>query len=497
MTSEARLEPADPSDLPLFAQPIPAANGFGAHAHARRPASSWNGDAVFTNSPAVDETDWSLVAALRAQASEQLSQAVAADRGRLDRAAQEELGRSIVLDLIESTVADTVNAGGSAWPVAQQDALARAVFDSLFRLGRLQPLVDDDRLENIIIAGHDNVTLELIDGSQIPGPAVADSDDELIDFLVFLASRSEVNARGFSEAQPRLHMRLDGGARLAAAAWVTPRPSVVIRRHRLMEVTLDDLVGRQMLTPVAASFLRAAVRARKSIVVAGSQGAGKTTLVRALCAEIDPMEAIGTFETEYELHLHELRDRHKIVHAWESRPGSGERGADGRHAGEFTLDEALVDSFRFNLSRQIVGEVRGKEIWAMIKAMESGTGSISTTHASDAVAAVRKLVTCAMEAGPHITNELATSKLAATIDLIVQLDLRTTSANGVSTRRRRVAEIIALAPGERETGYATTHVFAPNDDGMATPAVLPDEFRALAAHGFDLAGYLAQQEPRP
>ena len=92
---------------------------------------------------------------------------------------------------------------------------------------------------------------------------MADSDEELIDFLVFLASRSEVNARGFSEAQPRLHLRLDGGARLAAAAWVTPRPSVVIRRHRLMEVTLDDLVDRQMLTPVAASFLRAAVRARK------------------------------------------------------------------------------------------------------------------------------------------------------------------------------------------------------------------------------------------
>ena len=62
---------------------------------------------------------------------------------------------------------------------------------------------------------------------------MADTDQELIDFLVFLASRSEVNARPFSEAQPRLHLRLDGGARLAAAAWVTPRPSVVIRRHRL------------------------------------------------------------------------------------------------------------------------------------------------------------------------------------------------------------------------------------------------------------------------
>ena len=438
------------------------------------------------------DTDWSLVATLRAQASEQLSQAVAADHGRLDRAAQQELGRSIVLDLVEATMAEAVNGGEQAWPVASQRAIAQAVFDSLFRLGRLQPLVDDDQVENIIIAGHDNVMLELIDGSLIDGPPVADSDEELIDFLVFLASRSEVNARSFSEAQPRLHLRLDGGSRLAAAAWVTPRPSVVIRRHRLMQVTLDDLVARETMTPVAASFLRAAVRARRSIVVGGAQGAGKTTLVRALCAEIDSLEAIGTFETEYELHLHEL-GRHKIVHAWEARPGSGERGPEGRQAGEFTIDEALVDSFRFNLSRQIVGEVRGKEIWAMIKAMESGTGSISTTHAADALAAVRKLVTCAMEAGPHVTQGLATSKLAATVDLVVQLSLETTRHGSEAHRHRRVAEIIAISPGEKEVGYAATHVFRADSTGVAMPGVLPDEYRALAVHGFDLAGYLEAQ----
>lgn len=523
--------PVDPAALPLFAQQSPRPQDLQpalaprAGSPTTRPENHRRPDAstvsttarssAFDTSPLV-VVDWPLVAALRAQASEQLSQAVAADRGALDRAAQEELGRSIVLDLIEAAVAEDVNAGRPAWGAGRQVATARAVFDALFRLGRLQPLVDDDRVENIIISGHDNVLLELTDGTLLPGPPVADSDDELVDFLVFLASRSEVTARGFSEAQPRLHLRLDGGARLAAAAWVTPRPSVVIRRHRLMDITLDDLVDRQMLTAVAASFLRAAVRARRSIVVSGAQGAGKTTLVRALCAEIDPWEALGTFETEYELHLHELTDRHRIVHAWEARPGSGERGPDGRLAGEFTLDEALVDSFRFNLSRQIVGEVRGREIWAMIKAMESGTGSISTTYASDAVAAVRKLVTCAMEAGPHVTHALATSKLAATVDLIVHLDLTTTPAaspapaagvapgdraldsrDRAGTRRRRVAEIIALTPGEHETGYATTHVFTPGPDGTAMPGVLPDEYRALTAHGFDLPGYLASQGVTP
>jgi pilus assembly protein CpaF len=491
MTSRAEIdtpvESADVTRLPLFAQTIPPlGNSAVGHDLAR---------ASLPDPAQAPDLDWGLVAALRAQASEQLSQSIAADRTRLGPASQQELGRSIVLELIDSALADDVNAGGTAWTTAHQDAMARAVFDALFRLGRLQPLVDDDRVENIIITGHDRVMLELIDGSLTRGTAVADSDEELIDFLVFLASRSEVNARGFSEAQPKLHLRLDGGARLAAAAWVTPRPSVVIRRHRLMSITLDELVDRDMLSPVAASFLRAAVRARKSIVVSGSQGAGKTTLVRALCAEIDPLEAIGTFETEYELHLHEL-DRHEIVHAWEARPGSGERGLDGRQAGEFTLDEALVDSFRFNLSRQIVGEVRGREIWAMIKAMESGTGSISTTHASDAVAAVRKLVTCAMEAGPHVTHGLATSKLAATIDLIVHLDLRTTASDGVAHRHRQVAEIIAIEPGERDTGYATTHVFTPDRRGRAAPAVLPDAYRRLAADGFDLSGFLAQQDAR-
>ena len=61
----------------------------------------------------------------------------------------------------------------------------------------------------------------------------------------------------------------------------------------------------------------------------------------------------------------------------------------------------------------------------MIKAMESGAGSISTTHAGNGEGAIRKLVTCAMEAGPHVTKELATSKLAETVDLVVQVKVET------------------------------------------------------------------------
>ena len=194
--------------------------------------------------------------------------------------------------------------------------------------------------------------------------------------------------RVFSDANPDLHLNLDG-ARLAASAFVTHRPSVVIRRHRLVRITLDDLVGLDTVSPLLASFLAAAVKARLSIVVSGQQGDGKTTLLRALCAEIGPEEVLGTFETERELGLEQLADEHPVVFSWEARPGSGERGPDGRPVNEFTLQDGMHASFRYALDRQIVGEVRGPEVAQMIMAMESGSGSLSTTHAATASATGR------------------------------------------------------------------------------------------------------------
>lgn len=436
------------------------------------------------------ELDWELVRSLRVAASGQLMRALEGSSAT-SVAEQHRLGRRIIADLVVEEVAQQARAGVRTLSPSGEQRVAQAVFDALFRLGRLQPLVDDERVENIIIQGCDVVWLEYADGRVVAGPAVADSDQELIDFLVFVASRSEANARQFSEAEPRLHLRLDGGARLAATAWVTPRPSVVIRRHRLQQVTLDDLVGLGSLSATAASFLRAAVRSRRSIVVAGAQGAGKTTMVRALCAEIGPDEAIGTFETEYELHLHEMRERHPIVHAWEARPG-GEMTASGRRAGEFSIDDALYDSYRFNLSRQIVGEVRGREVLAMLEAMQSGTGSLSTTHARSCEDTVNKLVTCAMKAGAHVTYDYAVRALAQSLDVIVHVDARTTEQG----KQRWTSQICVLGPGEKAKGYALVPVFGCEPGSRTIRAVpgLPEEYDDLARFGFDLDGYRAESQ---
>lgn len=299
----------DPTSLPLFA---PGTASLNAAARFAAPPSIG-----FTPAPPVPlaasdragsgrgSVDWTLLAELRGAAAKRLATALE-DQGRLSAMEQREMGRTIIQELLTDESQERAVSGRDAWSLPDREAMAQALDNALFGLGRLQPLIDDDTVENIQIAGADRVAVERTNGHLEDVDPVADDDEELIDFLVFLASRSEVNARPFSEAQPRLHMRLDGGARLAASAWVTRRPSVVIRRHRLREVALADLVERGSFNPVVASFLAAAIRAKKSIVVAGEQGAGKTTLVRALCSELDPDEAIGTFETEYELHLDEL-----------------------------------------------------------------------------------------------------------------------------------------------------------------------------------------------
>jgi len=200
--------------------------------------------------------------------------------------------------------------------------------------------------------------------------------------------------------------------------------------------------------------------------------------MRALCAEIPPDEVIGTFETEYELHLHQMPEQHRVVHAWEARPGSGESDASGRRSGEFLLNDALYDSFRFNLSRQIVGEVRGPEILAMLKAMQSGSGSLSTTHASSAEAAIRKLITCALEAGPHVTSNYAARAIAEAIDFIVHMEIVTERLRGGVVRRQRwIKEILSVSPSDSTRGYATTRVFSTlPGEGMAGLEVVPDDY---------------------
>lgn len=459
-------------------RPVPA----GTHAVA----------SVFSQQPILQNTqpDWGLVARFRQEVAARLADMQGG--ATWSREVVEAEGRKVIAAVLDDDDAERLARKGRVRDAAERELLAQAIFDSVFGLGRLQVLVDDKRIENILISGCEPAIAEWYDGTMHEVAPIADTDEELVSFLEHLASRAD-NPRTFTPSSPSLHMTLPDGSRLAAAR-DTSRPSVVIRRHRIREVSLDGLVRLGTLSPAVADFIAAAVRAGLSVVISGAQGAGKTVLLRATCGAIPAGEVIGTFETEYELFLKKMLAGRNVVWEWESRVGSGEEGLGGRSAGARDTPEQVIDSFRFRLDRQILGEVRGPEVWSMIKLMESGKGSLSTTHARSAGAAIDKLVTCAMEAGQQISPAVAAMKLTQTVDLVVQLRAEVVAEMGpegqFGRKHRYVDEIVQVLPGEGVVGFSTPTVFR-RARGRCAVADSPPQglVEDLLAAGWDQAAF--------
>ena len=165
--------------------------------------------------------------------------------------------------------------------------MAAEVFAALFAMAGFQPYLDDPSIENINANGADEVFVRYADGTRQQVDPVASSDAELIDLVRTLAARVGLGERRFDLASPRLSLQLPDGSRLFAVMAVTGRPCVSIRRHRFMKVhAVGPGRSRHPRCRALSEFLAACVGARKNLLVSGGTGAGKTTMLRALCAEI-------------------------------------------------------------------------------------------------------------------------------------------------------------------------------------------------------------------
>jgi len=389
---------------------------------------------------------------------------------------EREYARSLIVQVLEDHARFEIAEGRTPPSADDEASLASAIHSALFGVGRLQPLLDDPEVENIDINGCDQVFVQYGDGREERLPPVADDDEELVELIQVLAAHTGLSSRPFDSANPQLDLRLPDGSRLSAVMNVCARPAVSIRKARLGRVFLDELVANGTLSHDVASFLKAAVGARKNIMIAGATNAGKTTLLRALANEIRPDERLVTVERALELGLGEFEDLHPNVVAFEERLPNSEG------LGGVDMAELVRRSLRMNPSRVIVGEVLGDEIVTMLNAMSQGNdGSLSTIHANSSLEVFNRIGTYAIQARERLPIDATNMLISGALDFVVFLRKHNDYVTGGV--QRRVIESIREVVGH-DGQVLSSEVFAPDPDGRAAAHAPISCIADLEAEGY-------------
>ena len=423
------------------------------------------------------EIDDGLVRRIRERVARGLSdgQAERANRGlsRLSATDEEQMARRLVNDELRAHAKAALDQGRPPPTEIEEQAIAKAVIDLMFRLARLQPYMERPDVVNLHAMAGESVWLDLADGRTVRGGSIARNGDELIEFIRELGRRVGISERRFDPDHYRINLQLPDGSRLFAIGWVTRDPHLFIRRHHYLDVGLGDLPNS--MSPMVRQFLAALVRAKQHIVIAGGQGDGKTTLLRAMAAEMDPRERIVTIETDFELGLDRLPHRHHEVIAMEAR----EANVEG--VGQVTCAQLVRDAMRTSSRRVIVGEVLGDEVVPMLNAMNSGAkGSLCSLHADSSAEVFNKLATLAAQSPQHLDFGVTYALAAAAIDFTVFVQ-RDRDGHPVVASIREVSGF----DGERPL---TNEIFASDPDGHAYPTGVPlsdSRAGAIAEAGFD------------
>ncbi|MEE1135031.1 MAG: CpaF family protein [Methanobrevibacter sp.] len=311
------------------------------------------------------------------------------------------------------------------------DHLSRRFLRDIIGYGKIDPLIQDDELEEIMIIGTSKpIFVYHRQYGMMKTNLQFESDTELRDLIDSIAR--QINRR-IDQESPILDGRLVDGSRINAT--IPPvsadGPSLTIRKFKRDPLTIIDLINSRTVSLDLAGFLWLCIDGlgvkSANAIISGGTSSGKTTTLNALSAFINPNERIITIEDTLELQI-----PHEHVIRMETRPAN----VEGK--GELTMNDLVKNSLRQRPDRIIVGEVRAGEAITLFTALNTGHSGFGTLHSNDARETITRLTNEPMSV-PEI--------MIQAIDFIIMQN-RIYTPSGMSFRRiSEVVEVVGMEEG--------------------------------------------------
>ena len=341
--------------------------------------------------------------------------------------------------------------------VTERNHIFNLIQNEINGYGPITELLDDDSITEIMVNGPDEIYVE-IDGKIIKDDTISFiNDDHIIRTIQRIV---QPLGRTIDTANPMVDARLKDGSRLNAI--IPPLslkgPVLTIRKFSKNLDSIDDLLRKGTLTTHMTMFLEASVKAKLNILICGGTGTGKTSLLNILSSFIENHERIITIEDAAELRLHQDH-----VISLETRSMNYEG------AGEITIRDLVRNSLRMRPDRIIVGEVRGKEAFDMMQAMNTGhEGSLTTLHANSPEDALNRLETMILMNDMDIPVSAVRGYIENAIDLVVTIER-------LADGKRKITSICEVQ-GMKEGKITLKEIIAFKEKGIAEDESVIGEF---------------------
>jgi len=387
--------------------------------------------------------------------------------------------------LIEDEVGrwtDDFKRGRREHDLADPELLTERAWRNITGYGPLTELLDDDDVWEIMVNAPDLIFVKRHHGvSGYHGEAFHD-DDHVVRTLTKILDDSTQSHRKLDPTEGLQDAQLDTGARIHIVHSDIGRDGhVLVNIRKFTGIAfrhLDELVEREMLSPQVASFLRACVRARLSIVFAGAPGSGKTTLMSCCTAELDPGLRVVVAEEVFEADV----PLPNVAHM-QTRPARLDRR-------EVDLRRLVAGFLRMAPDIAIVGEVRDREALPLLLTLSSGVKGYTTIHAGSARQALTRLrFICQLsDAAGDLPLSALNSLVSESVDVIVHCG----RVNG-SPRVLEVVAVEDLLTAQESASFTVTDLFgtARADGPLTWSGNVPTRAsRLLERAGFDTRALL-------